>query len=216
MREPYFQNELVTLYHGDCLEVTEWLEADVLVTDPPYGMNRSFMMDNMYDYVRVANDQDTQVRDRALELWGDEKGFIVFGHWKCEKPKNIKHAMIWNKNRMSMGDQSGAYATSHEEIYAGGNTALWKNKREQTVFQFSVQTGEARPKHPTPKPIGLMEHIVGKTVSGTVADPFAGSGATLLAARNLGRKIIGVELDEKYCELIANRLSQEAFDFAGI
>lgn len=71
------------------------------------------------------------------------------------------------------------------------------------------------PDHPTPKPVGLMEVLVGKTV-GAVADPFAGSGATLVAARNLGRQCIGVELEERYCELIVKRLSQQAFDFSDL
>ena len=60
-----------------------------------------------------------------------------------------------------------------------------------------------------------MEQLIAKT-QGVIADPFAGSGATLIAARNLGRKVIGVEIEEKYCELIATGLSQDAFDFGGI
>ena len=73
-----------------------------------------------------------------------------------------------------------------------------------------------RPDHPTPKPISLMEQLVEKCPPGLIADPFSGSGATLIAARNLGRKAVGVELEEKYCEIIAGRLAQGAFDLTGL
>jgi site-specific DNA-methyltransferase (adenine-specific) len=68
--------------------------------------------------------------------------------------------------------------------------------------------------HPTPKPIPLMGNLIEKCPDGVIADPFAGSGATLIAARNLGRKTIGVELEEKYCEIIASRLANQTFDFS--
>lgn len=72
----------------------------------------------------------------------------------------------------------------------------------------------ARPNHPTPKPVALMEWLLERVpADAVIAEPCAGSGATLVAARNLGRRVIGVELEERYCELIAGRLAQQAFDF---
>ena len=83
---------------------------------------------------------------------------------------------------------------------------------------MSAATGHVaswqRSVHPTPKPVGLMERLISKCPPGIIADPLAGSGATLLAARNVGRRVIGVELEERYCEAIARRLSQMTLDAA--
>lgn len=221
MPKPYFQNDLVTLYHGDCLEITVWLEADVLVTDPPYGvayksnMNKGRNRTKWHDV--IANDQNAENRDSALDIWGDQKAALVFGTWKVNKPIGTKQTVVWDKSPCGfMGDTAIPFGPTHEEIYCMGKSG-WTGIREPSVIkaQMLMSSSSERPDHPTPKPIGLMEKLVSKTI-GVIADPFAGSGATLIAARNLGRKSIGVELEEKYCELIANRLSQEAFDFGGL
>ena len=221
MPEPYFQNDLVTLYHGDCLEVTEWLEADVLVTDPPYGVAwKSGTMSNAIVPVseKINNDDTPDVRDKSLELWG-ERPALIFGSWKVARPANTRHRLIWHKKANIPGMRSHAWFSADEEIYVLGTGFI--GKPEQNVLVTNDRRdgayGEvARLGHPTPKPVGLMERLIAKCPDGVIADPFAGSGATLMAARNLGRKVIGVELEERYCELIANRLSQEAFDLGGI
>lgn len=222
--QPYFQNDLITLYHGDCLEITEWLNADVLVTDPPYGIDWS---PNKGGYkgkgsqIRlpkiIANDSTTEVRDAVIELWGARPA-VVFGSWKMPRPPLTKHRLVWHKKGQAPGPANAPFMVQDEEIYIWGDGFISTSPPMRSV----ITTTEARSVevakigHPTPKPVGLMETLIGRCPDGVIADPFAGSGATLVAARNLGRKAIGIELEEKYCELIANRLSQEAFNFGGL
>ena len=215
--KPYYQDDYVTLYHADCLENTAWLEADVLVTDPPYGQSYKSNMDrgSRTDWHEtLVGDDTTEARDQALTLWGNEKAALVFGTWKVLKPNNTRQTVIWDKTPCGfMGDLSIPFGTAHEEIYCLGRKG-WTGTREASIVkaQMLMSGDSQRPNHPTPKPVGLMEKLLGK-LEGTIADPFAGSGATLLAARNLGRRVIGIEIEEKYCEIIANRLSQQTFQF---
>lgn len=215
----YYQDDYITLYHGDCLEQTAWLDADVLVTDPPYGVAwKSSTMSNatVANVQTIANDQTIEVRDKALELWG-KKPALVFGSWRMPRPANTNNRLIWHKAANIPGMRASAWFSADEEIYQLGTGFV--GKPEQNVIVTHDRRdgayGEvARLGHPTPKPIQLMERLINKCPQGLIADPFAGSGATLVAAKNLGRKAIGVELEEKYCELIAKRLSQNTFDFS--
>lgn len=216
----YYKDDYVTLFHGDCLEVTEWTRADVLVTDPPYGQGYKSNMDRGNRtkwHEPIRGDETTHVRDSMLELWDDTKASLVFGTWKTDKPTTTRQVVIWDKTPCGfMGDLAIPFGNAHEEIYCGGRTG-WTGKREASIVraQMLMSSDKNRPDHPTPKPVPLMEKLVGKTI-GVIADPFAGSGSTLIAARNLSRHAIGVELDEEYCELIATRLSQQAFDLEGL
>ena len=206
----YYQDERVTLYHGDCLTETAWLEADVLVTDPPYGMaHRSGWLDRP-----IAGDQTTDARDQALALWGSRPA-LVFGRWSEDRPANVRARLIWDKGEWpGMGDLKFPWGPSDEEVYILGEG--WTGKREGTVIRVNRLGGERAIDHPTPKPVALMERLLVKAAPGVVADPFAGSGSTLVAAKQLGRKAIGVELDERYCEVIAKRLAQDVLDFGEV
>lgn len=217
----YYQDDHVTLYHGDCLtERREWLDADVLVTDPPYGMSytgfggRKGEPRRATGKLSVAGDGDVLIRDAALNAWGDRPA-IAFGKWSVERPAATRQVIIWDKsdNGPGMGAIDLPWGPSFEEAYVMGKGFV--GKRESSVYRVKPYTsGDSdRPDHPTPKPIGLMTLLVEKCPPGTIADPFAGSGSTLLAAKNLGRKVIGVELEERYAEICAKRLSQEVFQF---
>lgn len=220
----YYQDELITLYHGDCREHTQWLDADVLVTDPPYGVKWTA---GVTSYRRttprvnaktapIAGDGDTSVRDEVLDSWGD-KPSIVFGSWRSPRPARVDHRLIWHKKGQAPGPTNSAFMSQDEEIYVAGSGF----RKSSPPLRSVIATTEARSievvkiGHPTPKPVGLMETLIDRCPPGVLADPFAGSGSTLVAARNLGRKCIGIEYEEKYCEVIAKRLDQYALDFGG-
>ena len=220
MTVPYYDDGQVQLWLGDCRELTAWLTADVLVTDPPYGMayesNRNRDPRNAKRGRPIVGDQDTQVRDTALTMWGDRPA-LVFGTWRMPRPERTKAVLIWHKTGAGgMGDLSIPWLPTHEEVYVLGSGFV--GKRSDSVIQHPpLMSGDARrPDHPTPKPLGLMERLIVKCPPGVIADPFAGSGSTLVAARNLGRRAIGVELEERYCEIIAKRLAQDCLDLGGI
>ena len=86
MSAPYYQDDQVTLYHGDCREITEWLTADVLVTDPPYGMAFQSRMGKGPKLDRIAGDEDTSVRDAVAALWGPDRPALMFGRWSVPAP----------------------------------------------------------------------------------------------------------------------------------
>lgn len=217
----YYQDDFVTLYLGDCLTQTAWLDADVLCTDPPYGM--AFDSGRVAGRTRpIANDETTEARDAVRDLWGDERPWLMFGTWRRPRPRGTSVVLVWDKTDGTgpgMGDLSAAFGTSHEDIYLGGT---WRKQtaRRGSVIRTSCAMGNpsglvARAGHPTPKPLDLMEALLAAAPPGTIADPFAGSGSTLVAAKALGRRAIGVELEERYCEIAARRLSQGVLPLGG-
>ena len=216
----YYQDDLVTLYHGDCLtEHREWLDADVLVTDPPYGIG--WKQGNNKKARRTAhsgikNDGDVKVRDDVLAEWG-ERPALVFGAPNAPEPTEVKQVLIWRKPvDAGVVTCSTGFRRDVEFVYLRG---VWPRKgaRWSSVIETNGSIHNYLTGHPHAKPPAMLERLIESTPPGTIADPFSGSGSTLVAAVNQGRKAIGVELEERYCEIIAKRLSNQTatIDFGG-
>lgn len=221
---PYYSDDAVTVYHGDCREITEWLAADVLVTDPPYG--RAWRQGRLSPQHRaddshagISGDVDTSVRDAALALWGD-RPCVAFGDLMLAPPTGTKLVAVYRKPLdAGMRGAIGGFRRDVEGIYLlgkgwpsgiGGRTSLIATAAPLVGSPVGLagKTG-----HPHTKPQDVMEALLAHCPPGVIADPFAGSGSTLVAARNVGRKAIGVEVEERYCEVIAKRLAQDVLDF---
>jgi len=215
----YYRDDYVALYHGNSLtEHLEWLSADVLITDPPYGTQ--FTKSNPRGgYGRrqktnpegftVAGDTTTETRDKALELWADGPVALFGSPRMPDPPGNWSERLVWDK--VEPGMNGGPFRYTHENIYLRGEGWRKRGASNFSILRFPRSDGMGnaeRAQHAHRKPVGLMEAIVEAYPEGVVADPFTGTGSTLLAARNLGRRVIGVELEERYCEIAAKRLSQ--------
>lgn len=204
----YYSDEFVTLYHTDAREVREWTTASVLVTDPPYGIGYASGWDSATLARSIANDNDTSARDGALRMWGDRPA-LVFGTWRAPRPTDTRMVLIWDTlGALGMGDLSLPWKPAHQEVYVLGTGFV--GRRDSDVLQCPPVQSMAKNGrlHPHEKPVDLMRRLIAKCPPGTVADPFCGSGSTLVAAKLEGRKAIGVEVDERHCETAANRLSQ--------
>lgn len=214
----YFDDGTVQLWHGDCREFTAWLAADVLCTDPPYG--RGWRQGDLKGdaHAGIAGDDGTAARDDALALWGVGRLAIVFGDLMMPPPATTKQVLVYRKPPVSgMRGAIGGYRRDAEAIYLVGPWSSGLGGRTSVVASGARNVAGAqgltgRYRHPHAKPVDVLEQLIATCPPGAIADPFAGSGSTLIAARNQGRRAIGVELEEKYCETAARRLSQTALD----
>ena len=100
--KPYYQDELVTLYHGDCLEIDAWLTADVLVTDPPYGIRYNSRARRETLASSIIGDDDTTTRDAVLAAWGSAPA-LVFGAWRASRRVKTRAAGVGHQGRQRNG-----------------------------------------------------------------------------------------------------------------
>jgi site-specific DNA-methyltransferase (adenine-specific) len=201
---PYYADDLVTIYHGDC---REWMpEADVIVTDPPYGIKAVHangktggrgVAENRV-YIPVHDDDGPM--DVAFLLARTERK-IIFGADHFAHP--IGRLLVWDKRD---GLASNNFADA--EVAWDSRPGPVRVYRHRQMGMLGDGLGDAGRVHPTQKPEAVMRWLLAMT-EGTILDPFMGSGSTLVAAKSLGRRSIGIEIEERYCEVAATRCSQE-------
>jgi DNA modification methylase len=213
---PYYDDRQVTIYCGDCRDVLPSLDPSdvVLVTDPPYGIGLRSSRNGAHGDCHIDGDESPALRDLAL-AWAAGRPALVFGTWRVERPEGVRAVLIWDKgDHTGMGDLAFPWKPNHEEIYVLGEG--FAGRRTSGVLHHLALAGtvalgprvaEGRA-HPMAKPVALMRDLLQKCPPGVIVDPFMGSGTTLRAAKDLGIRAIGIEINEAYCEIAVKRLAQ--------
>ena len=213
MIEPYYQHGGQTIFLGDCREILPQLpKVDLVLSDPPYGINHPT------DYENRRGGRLTKCKNYP-PVHGDDEPFdpspwiaqpaILFGaNYFADKLPPMSGWLVWDKLRPDDLDQSTC-------------ELAWSNcvkgvRRFAYLWNGAIRAGDQQLQHPTEKPIALMKWCLSLRWTKdyqTILDPYCGSGTTLRAAKDLGRQAIGIEIEERYAEIAANRLRQEVFDF---
>lgn len=232
--QPYYSHNGIEIYHGDCRDVLADMRpdsVDLLLSDPPYGVAYVTSRRSRTDALRVPieNDRDLSVVGEAIPLM--ERVLRNDRHWYMfasprmlheAKPlldglgTGLKHIIAWDKgDRGTVGDLEAGFGEAWEAVIYGmkGRRPL-NGKRPRTMIRYDWSS-TMDPVHPTVKPVPLLVRLIGMSTDPgeIVLDPFMGSGTTLRAAKDSGRRAIGIEIEERYCEIAAKRLSQEVLQF---
>lgn len=221
--KPYYDHAGITIYHGDCREFFS-LPFDVLVTDPPYGVN-------LGKHASAGRDEPKQLGKIGYETYDDTDEnlrSIVVPAVSCFIGRSVRACVFCAGGKIGAFPEpscvGGVYVPSAVARNSWGfqnyNFILFYGvapRMEKGCYFTTLKSTDAASKsgHPCPKPLSWMRWIVERATSpgDVVLDPFMGSGTTLRAAKDLGLKAVGIEMEEKYCEIAARRLDQEVLQF---
>lgn len=212
MIKPYYQDSAVTIYHGDCRQIVPVLgKFDLLLTDPPYGIDAG-------NRKRIAS----RANAAAARDYGDNEWDLKPAESSLidELVAKAEHSIIWGGNYFRVAPSAGWLVWDKQNTgdFADGELAWTNLDMAVRIFRLMwngmLRAGESRgvPRvHPTQKPVELMRWCLQFVPeSRTILDPFMGSGTTLRASKDLNKlHCIGIELEERYCEIAAKRMAQE-------
>jgi site-specific DNA-methyltransferase (adenine-specific) len=212
--KPYYADDFVTLYHGDCREILPLLApVDAVFADPPYGVKVDYdgIFDDTPEYVEGLVDDVLPLLRQLAPIVAVTPGTVNLWRWPA-----TPSVLAWVHTTNYAAARKNPIARlmpqrSWQPVLVYGDR--WAILRTDLYAAATVRDNAG---HPCPKPMHFARWIVQRITAGpgaTVLDPFAGSGTTLRAAKDTGRRAIGIELNERYCEMTANRLAQDVFDF---
>lgn len=217
--KPYYEHAGITIYHGDCREILPLLDRfDLILTDPPYGVGLGSRVNNNRTRNQYSSftDSPESVLEIIRAIWPElmrisSRAVITPGvRLMYDYPRPDHTGAFYYP--AGAGCNKWGFSCWQPILYYGSDPYAGKGSRPDSFesTESSEDTG-----HPCPKPIGQWTRLLDRVslYGHSVLDPFMGSGTTLRAAKDLGRKAIGIEIEEKYCEIAAKRMSQEVFQF---
>ena len=217
--KPYYDYAGITIYHGDARDVLPTLgKFDLLLTDPPYGIGLNT------DNSRFSGGSTRNMAKRGKRI-GTGRGLGITNDDSPFDPEFLTrigpHQIIWGWNHFPDKLPKGAclvWLKRYDEAFGSflsDAELAWMSKGHGVYCKRDLTNNAIANSriHPTQKPLDLMIWCMSFFPKAEIIlDPFMGSGTTLRAAKDLGRKAVGIEIEEKYCEIAAQRLSQEVMD----
>jgi len=202
---PYYQDDYVTIYHGDCRDILPSLpEAELLLTDPPYGIGRRAFRDDLGAAISGMN---LTLAKKAIAFCSPR--LVMCFLQGCNTWRFLR-MLWWNKTADLSFPWRGWYMNSEAICVLERDGAQWDQDCRYHSDLYQTGPEGKKPLHPCWKPVDLLMSLIQHgSLSGVIIDPFCGSGPTLRAAKDLKRKAIGIEIEEKYCEIAAKRMRQE-------
>lgn len=216
---PYYQDGRVTLYHGDCRHLVPLLGTfDLLLTDPPYGINADnrkrilsrSKMAKARDYGETQWDESAPPRWMLDMLRDSAARQILWGGNYYDALPSARGWLVWDKDNGANDFADCELAWTNLEIAVRKFKWRWAGMLQENMSEKDVR------EHPTQKPLALMTWCLSLVPdAATVLDPFAGSGTTGRACKDMGRSCVLIEREERYCEIIARRMGQECLPLDG-
>jgi site-specific DNA-methyltransferase (adenine-specific) len=227
--KPYYEQSGIMVYHGDCREVLPTLDpVDAIIADPPYGVmlgevsNGASREKEQTGYTQFSDSpeylQSVVIPAFKMALSIAKRAAITCGNRNLWMYPPADDWGVWY-NPAGTGRNKWGFILAQPILYYGKDPRLGKCQYASSVWGLNDSVADLKQSsHPCPKPENFMHWMVKKASleRETVLDPFMGIGTTLIAAKNLGRHAVGIDIEEKYCEIAAKRLSQEVFDFGEI